>query len=452
VKEVDADEKGTTDRNGVGIRAYAFENAFMAAPPFTGVPRFAFWTNEDGAFINGRADLQFTLAASEDLFGVIKLRIDSDRYGGDPGTRYAAVGGGNIAVRVQQVFVDFRVPPKLPLWFRIGQQPVAIRPWIFHYTDAPGASFRVMIDPIKLGINGYYVKMNDPDAWSAMGGSEFYAVDMKIPFAFDGINIAPGVFFATQNLRDVTGMAAPWAVDLSDVDDVMLYWLGVNVDGGIGPVKMQVDFIYNFGEVNFFSPATPKADVSAFLINGSVSFVWQGLEVGVGGKYISGEDADTADSETFWLPGGPNYGSEAPAISGDFIVFDNGWFTVGPGWPGMGLIDGPCDYWYGVWNLRGFAYYQVLDWLRVGAQVGYIGDTVSSDNVPYAGDAIGLDYDDDSSIGWEMDFGVNLQIYKGLNLETGFGMLFPGKALAVDAIAGKPQNLWALQSRLMYFF
>lgn len=425
----------------IGMRGYVFKNAMPPAPQFTGTPASAAFNDDMGAFMNGRAELGFTLAASEDLYGFFKFRMDSTRFGNDQtaGNRWAALGGGQIAVQVQELFIDFRVPPKLPLWFRVGLQPVGIRPWIFYFNDAPGVSARVMIDPIKLSITGYYVKMADPDAWSASGGAEFYAVDAKIPLSFDSVNIAPGVFFAYQNQRYNATL---------DPDARNLWWLGINVDGGIGPVKMQVDFIYNDGTLE--NTTIADQDYGSWLLNGQVSFVWQKLEVGIGGKYIEGEDNNSNDIETFQLPGdnaASNIGmaSEAPAISGDFIVFDNGWFTVGPGWPGMGLIDGPSTSWYGYWDVRAFVYYQIIDWLKVGAQVGYIGDTVDN------GDCIGTDADDDDSIGWEMDFGVNVQIYKNLALETGFGYLFANKALSL-AGGVKPDDPWALQSRLMYFF
>jgi hypothetical protein len=100
-----------------------------------------------------------------------------------------------------------------------------------------------------------------------------------------------------------------------------------------------------------------------------------------------------------------------------------------------------------------FVYYQATDWLRLGAQFGYIGDTVSGYNtyVGSGGDAIGNDQDDDDSIGWEFDFGVNIQLYKNLAWETGFGYLLAHKALS-QAGGFAPEDPWALQSRLMYFF
>jgi hypothetical protein len=315
--------------------------------------------------------------------------------------------------------------------------------------------------------------MADPDNWSATDGAEFFAIDTKFPLAFGSFNIAPGFFFAYEDIRyggifDPLGFVTRdpmWMSPGTIPDDITLWWFGANFDGGVGPFKYQFDFIYNGGEITDTFATPLDIDVSGWLVNGSLSFMFKKFEIGMGGKYITGEDYDDWDtSETFYLPGDRNwtstgYASESIAVSGDFIIVDNGWFTRGPGWPGMGLLDGPSVYWPGMWNVRMFAYYQATDWMRIGAQVGYIGDNVAgtrvlvSANEPViaGGDAIGNDLDDDHGIGWEFDFGVNLQLYKNLALETGFGYLLAQKALS-QAGGVKPDNPWALQSRLMYFF
>ena len=173
----------------IGMRGYVFKNAKALFPLFVGSGSsppnagVALGMNNDmGAYINARADLGLTVRASEDLYGFFKLRMDSDHFGTDSDNRWGIEGGGAIAVKVQELFIDFRIPPSLPLWARVGLQPVAIRPWIFFFNDAPGVSLRTMIDPIKLSATAYYAKMADPDNWSAVDGAEFWAIDTKIPF------------------------------------------------------------------------------------------------------------------------------------------------------------------------------------------------------------------------------------------------------------------------------
>jgi hypothetical protein len=439
----------------IGVAGNLFRNT-NAAPPFAlyvppgylhRSPATAFTANNEmGSTLTGRAELQFMVRASEDLYGVFKFRMNTNgaqRWGVAGG--WGQEGGTSISVGVQHIYMDFRMPPKLPLWFRVGLQPIFIRGWTFMSEDVPAVSARVMIDPIKLSVTGYFAKLIDASATDAVNGAEFYAVDAKIPLSLGSVNIAPGMFFAYQNQR--------WAIATAATDDPdaqSLWWLGVNVDGGIGPVKMQVDFIYNGGELE--NATIGDQNYGSWLIDGMLSFVWQKLEVGVGGRYTKGENVETNNIESFQLPGSGTYNSESMAVSGDFVVFDNGWMMPGPGWPAnIGLIDGPGNFWFGYWDIRGFVYYNIFDWMKVGAQVGYIGDTVSGVAAGVGGDAIGSDADDDASIGWEMDFGVNVQIYKNLALHTAFGYLFAGKALS-QAGGVEPADPWGWQSRLMYFF
>jgi hypothetical protein len=431
----------------IGMAGVLFRNA-NAAPPFAFYtppgyrhtsPMSAF-NEQMGSTLTGRTQLGFTVRASEDLYGFVNFRMNSNgnnRWGWNFTPNWGQEGAGSISVEISDLYMDFRVPPNLPLWFRIGLQAVAIRPWIFCYMMDPAVSARVMIDPIKLSVTSYFAKIRDPSATEATSSAEFYAIDAKLPLAFDSVNIAPGIFFAFQNQR--------WAlVTSNDPDAAKKYWLGINVDGGIGPVKMQVDFIYNFGTLE--NRTIADQNYNSFLINGVFSFVWQKLEVGVAGLYVKGENDATNTIESFQLPGSGTYGSESMAVNADFVVFNNGWMMPGPGWPAnVGLIDGPSTFWFGYWDIRGFVYFQALDWLKIGAQVGYIGDTVSG------GDAIGTDADDDGNIGWEMDFGVNVQIYKNLALHSAFGYLFAGKALS-QAGGVKPSDPWGWQTRLMYMF
>jgi hypothetical protein len=451
----------------IGMKGYIGRNSLGALPPFMydGLPptpgppgwrNFDTQTgnmnqagitaftpdNQTGSFINSRVELGFNLRASEDLFGVVALRMESGNFGtgaGFGGNQWGTEGGTGFAVNVVNAFIDFRIP-QMPVWVRVGLQPVLIRPWIFLVNNQSGITMRTVIDPIKLSATGYFIKLQEPGVLSASGGAELFAIDTKIPLSLGALNIAPGLFFAWQNER-IARVLEPDARDL--------WWIGVNFDGGIPPVGFQFDFIYNGGTEKY--DAFMDADYSSWLVNGQVSAIFKKLEVGVAGKYVEGENVNTYDYEGFQLPGTEQFGSESMAASGDFVVWDHGWMMPGPGWAGTGLIDGPATFWYGYWDVRVFAYYQLLEWLRLGAQVGYIGDTVSGVRGGVGGDALGNDAEDDDSIGWEFDVGFNVQIYKNLSLQTAFGYLIAHKALS-QAGGIKPEDPWSLSSRLMYTF
>ncbi len=166
--------------------------------------------------------------------------------------------------------------------------------------------------------------------------------------------------------------------------------------------------------------------------------------------YVQGDDASTTDKfEGFVLPQSQRDYPLAP----DSVVFFGAWMDSNPVGHEYGLIYGPQKQWQGFWYARGFAYYRVFPWLRVGAQLMYLGDTVKNGDNPFFGrnQYTQMDADDDHGIGWEMDFGVNLQIYKNLTFNGAFGYLFAQKALS---LAGgiDPADPWVFVGTLLYTF
>jgi hypothetical protein len=383
--------------------------------------------DEMGSYVAMRGDLSITARASEDLYGVLTFRADSMRWGEAAGG-IGVWGSDVVAVEVDECFVDFRMPPKLPVWFRVGVQPFIVRPNVFFLSWGPGVTARIMIDPIKLMIRPMFAKLSDGSAWEAVTGTELYGVDASLPIG----PVTPGAYFFYENLR-VVG---------PNPDDTDLWWIGAYVNGKVGPVKGALDFIYNGGGID--NRTLADVDVSSWLLRGELSFVWNKLEVGAGGMYVAGEDTDTNDSEMFRYPAGL-----ARFANTDTQVFTGGWMDTGP-WLHPYLIQlPPTTFWPGFWDVRGFVYFQALDWLKVGAQVAYIGDTQSGTAAGM--DALGSDADDDDSIGWELAFGTNVNIYKNLTLNTTFGYLMAGKALS-QAGGVKPDDPWMLVSRLKYTF
>jgi len=385
--------------------------------------------DEMGSYVSMRGDLGITARASEDLYGQFTFRADSSRWG-ETTAGANSVGvwlADQVAVEVDELYIDFRVPPQLPIWLRVGVQPFMARPNVFLIAWGPGVTGRIMIDPIKLMIRPMYGKVTDNSDWEAVTGTELYGVDASLPIG----PVTPGAFFFYENLR----------VEGPDPDATSLWWIGAYADGMVGPVKGSLDFIYNGGTIDNRNVA--DQDVNSWLLRGVLSFVWNKLEVGVGGMYVKGEDTDTNDVETFQLPQ-----TLDRFANDDTQVFCGGWMGTGP-FRQPALIVVPATNWPGFWNVRGFVYYQVVPWFKVGAQLAYIGDTQSG---ALAGmDALGTDNDDDNSIGWELAFGTNINIYKNLTLNTTFGYLMAGKALS-QAGGVKPDDPWLLVSRLMYAF
>ena len=420
------------------------------------LPTNAAW-NEENAWVQMRTRVKITARASEDLYGVLYFEMDSSRWG-EAGiiarNSIGTYGADQVAVEVKNVYIDFRVPPKLPIWIRAGIQNIKIRPHVFFERDAAGITARIKIDPIKLTITPMYLKRFEGLDHTEADDRDIYAVDLNLPIG----PVQVGGYFLWDAVRQ-------WP---TTEDDGQLWWLGAYSDGKIGPVQYNFDFSYSGGGFDY--AAAPDVDIEGWLIRVAASYVWNKLTVGAGGWYSSGDDYDSNDFEGYALPEG---GSGAPGgCNDDILILLGDWFgtggmnTTGPsfvgtngryGWPGSPSPTG--SQFGGFWYIRGFANYHVFSWLKIGGQIAYIGDT--SDN----GDTFGssreapfgaTDLDDNDSIGWEFDIGASIKIYKNLTYNLAFGYLIAGSALDHwDTGAGtnaSGQDPWAFITRLEYKF
>jgi hypothetical protein len=447
---IDWSASGFTEVTGVVFRnAERTDAAWVPGPPGLIHPNHF---DEGGAYLAMRNRLKLTAKASKDLSGVLYFEIDSMRFGSTGAGRNntGAWGGDQVSVEVKNCYIDFRVP-QTPIWMRAGLIPFAYRPGVFWYRDGSGVASWVTIDPIKMKITGAYGKIKDPNLWSSEEGAEAYLMDVNLPVG----PLKVGGHFTYQNERNTTDIASNYFA--ANQANSRLWWLGGYADGKVGPVNVQFDVIYNGGSSNAITGSgAPDYDYGAWLAKGEFSFVRDKLEVGLGGMYVTGMDwSKTKDISAFVLPG---LSSEACGICGDTVVMNTGWMDTDPGAAQCGALS-PNSYWPGWWNLRVFAYYQVTDWLKFGAQVAYFGDTVKDGDAfdgPDAATLAGAAADDDNSLGWEFDFGVNINIYKNLAFNGAVGYVVAGKALktlnAATGLREDPKDPYLFVGSLLYTF
>jgi hypothetical protein len=437
--------------------------------------------NDTHAWVRMGANLTITARQSEDLYGVLGFNMNSSRWG-EWGTEFdaSAAGswyrtnhddGGTLSVLVNDMYIDFRIPPKLPIWMRIGAQPFVIRPWLVVNTVGPGLTARTMIDPIKLSITAGWAKKWEGFDWDCDDVDAFFG-DIAIPIG----PVRVGGFFWYEDHGNWLNTYWPIFLagypDSGQRDSAELYWLGFYADGKIGPVGLQFDFVYNGGDIdydtsgwaeNFGAAAPPNQDIEAWVVRGvlDVSPIPR-LLVGIGGLYATGMDMDPGenDIEEYQSVNGPEgIGRQQglPALQ-DFLLLTDGVMGIVPfRGPGVSFIGGPVSV-GGVWYVRGFAQYMATDWLRLVANFGWIGDTRDDGNkfgtAVDPTSASGLRDDDD--IGFEMDFGFNIALYKNLQWGVGFGYMFGGDALEqfdpVNLDNDNPADPWAITSAILYTF
>jgi hypothetical protein len=426
------------------------------------------------AWVDSRFRLKMDLVASEDLMGVIYFEGDSTRWGEAGVARntagaWGAGGSDRNAVELKQFYIDFNVPglkDTVPTNVRIGTQWLAIRSHIF--LGADGATLRIFTNPgpVRVYLNwskpweGTDFQYDDTDLYSA-----------RVVLALPDFPIQPGMFFAYMNSNDYdyTGLVAPPAIGYGagqGAGDGEFWWLGINVDGKIGPAVLKSDFVYFSGDGEVASPLAAvgigDADYGGWAVYADVNVPISQFTVGGTFFYATGDDlTDTTLSATNLSPDFDAYrippGSEANPALGTVFWAGTTHDGVDIATAGRGLATQVQQRWFGgLWTAKGYASFKPLDWLKVTAYGMYIGDTTEEGNT--IGNAVetATTLEDDDDIGIELGAIVDLSIYKNLTYSVAAGYLFAGDALetwtGVGLANDDPDDPWAIVSQLIYKF
>jgi hypothetical protein len=264
------------------------------------------------------------------------------------------------------------------------------------------------------------------------------------------------------------------------------WWLGAYMDGKLGPVNLNLDFVYDRGKVEqkLRTSSTIVEDVKYRGWAGRIKFdfPWEKFNFGAVGMYASGSDANK--TSTRGLPGDPvaqpnlssiiskkvsGYvvppGSEQSPGSQESIVMYSCFNAVADGGTGIAQVG---NYYQvhrgafgGTWFAKLYGSAKLTPWYKATLQGLYIGDNTSHGNTfgtarknPTAASTAQI-LRDDKTIGWEFDIINEIDIYKNLKFFAGFGYLFAGDGLDVYNGVNRnfsPKNPWNLTTRLLYTF
>jgi len=406
-----------------------------------------------------RVDLGFTIKASDDLRGFVDLYLDSWPYRW--GTTQSGAnamgkwGAEQATVEVKQAYIDFKIPGiQCPTWVRAGVQYFMLRPVVFLAAPGSGISFRssMPFGDGTFGLSGGWGKIRDFDEGSQSANLFYLAGDYK---AKAGISGGLYVTLATGERRAGVKM-----------DDGNIWWIGLYSDGKVGPANYNLDVIYNTGKEDYSVAQDIK--YNGWLARVVLTYPYEQFNFGLGGLYVSGANYKKVQKGKytgFALP----YGTETMGPNADSVIVLGGW-NGGPGPMGdAGMTTVPwtqqrvtgsqfdlaCRGWPGIWGVRLFADYKANKWLTLSGQVAYWGDTVKYGNAFEGtfGTPIDRKYDKDD-IGFEVDLGAKIDIYKNLTWRLTFGYLFAGDAADGKTAANekKADDPYAFISTLIYTF
>jgi len=466
----------TTGYMGIGYRAYQNVGGW-----------------DDHVYTNWvqRFELFFHAAASKDLKGVVRFRMDSVPH--PWGTANAGQnalgrwGGEQVTVEVKEAYLDFKIPGiECPTWLRAGVQGFLVRPEVFLAAWGPGISFRTSM-PLAdgtFGLSGGWGKIREYDevvnrSLTLFDGTSFSTIreqqsanlfylagDYK---AKAGISGGLYVAWATGEGKAISATVTGVGTLGNVQADGDIWWIGLYSDGKVGPFKYNLDVIHNTGKEKIKgylggTSVSDKIKYSGWLLRAVLTYPYENFNFGFGGLYVSGVNYkkwnDKGKYTGFALP----FGTETMGPQGDSLIVLSGWGT-GPGVVGdigwasvpwslarVSGMDLACRGWPGVWGVRLFADYKALNWLTLSGQVAYWGDTVKYGNA-FEGPVADKKYDD-KDIGLEVNLGAKIDIYKNLAWRLVFGYLFAGDAMDGKTAAGQKErdDPYAFVSTLIYTF
>ncbi|MEM0488181.1 MAG: hypothetical protein QW707_03140 [Candidatus Bathyarchaeia archaeon] len=458
-----------------------------------------------------RVDLGITATASENLKGYIRFFIDAFPWPwGTYRTGQNAMGywtSEQVTVESQEAYIDFKIPAlQTPTWVRAGVQYHVIRPVVFLNVPGPGINLRstCKLQDGAVTVGGGWGKIREYDErYGSSTSAESFDVNVNVEEqkltltktkyesesqSQEGANLFYGfaeystkgnkfgVYAAATGgkswvRKKMSTSTVEYVFELIDDEinvnerkerieriDLLrakgtIWWFGLYSDGKVGPFNYSFDAVLNTGSEKVGSE---KTKYNGWMARAELVYPYERYRFGLGGVYVSGQDYKKENKVTDFVN---PFGSQVWGPAGDSLVVISGW-NAGPGPVGdVGIFGGPLGSaqvsalklaeqgWPGIWGVRLFADYKVVDWLTLLAQVSYWGDTAKH------GDTFEGPGKDESSIGFEVDLGAAVNIYKNLTLRSAFGYLFKGSALDMKEVRGKKiDDPYAFIVTLFYTF
>lgn len=439
-------------------------------PPGWGVAYSGAW-NKTNSWVESRGLLKFEAIMDKEVTGTIYFEMDSTRWGEEDGTRnkLGYWGTDRAGVEVKNLFITFRVPAiPIPVTVQAGLLPLAFRPAMVVYNDGAGVSATVNVDPATIKLVWF----------KAVEGEDFASDDVDV-YGID-TNVKVGTLTVGGFALNYHMNQYPFANTAIPTSTVNyrgdMWWLGLYTQGKLGPVNLVFDLVYDTGKVEDHRDILVKArDVKyrGWATKLKVEYPWEKFNFGTTFLYASGADqkktsesglpgtltpwsTNTTKVGGYVTPPGEEFGA-----FGESLVVYGSWanrselgmfvfpFTTPVQMATRGAIGG-------TWFAKLFAGYKATPWYKVSLEVLYIGDTTKHGNT--LGDAKKASLPrDDKTIGWEFDLIHEINIYKNLKWNIGFGLLLAGDALDQSGGASgppsvSPKNPWVISTRLVYNF
>jgi hypothetical protein len=293
----------------------------------------------------------------KNLSGTIMFELDALRWGAaTAGNLTQASMRNNMgswatdqsAVEVKNVYFDVGLPYfgiPVPMTARIGIQPFGVRPQMCVYTDGMGITGGIQAGPVT--IIPMWAKMLENNDWAA-DDADVYGLHVNAKLGtftvggyglYYNMNTYPLLYATGVSWGTVGGLpastSASYGVYVAGTQRADFWWLGGYMDGKVGPVNLNFDFVYDYGKVEQRSSKTTLANYAddvkyrGWAGRLKVDYPWEKFNFGAAGMYASGSDA--SKTSTKGLRGDPvaqpNLSAKSSKVSG-YVIPPHGFLLV----------------------------------------------------------------------------------------------------------------------------
>jgi hypothetical protein len=370
---------------------------------------------EDIMAVDTRTHLYFTTIFHENLKFVNKFEFDA--VWGDVTDSYGDIGTDGLNVEIKHSYADFNLGP---VNFKVGAQGYIFGRSFLFDADFAGAVVAFNSDTISIPVVWIkaYEGRESYERFKDAGRSikeindydvDYFGVNPSIAIS-DMITINPFFLYVYSEGFSEYSDALP------NVDDINLWYAGMNLDANFNAASLWLTGIYQGGDVDLGGP--DAVDFKAWLAAGGFSVNLPFGDVHGQAFYATGEDAEEEDIEKFFVPAGQTY------YWGEIM----GYGTFGDLSYANVSNNSPADQIGNIMAANLGVTIKPMPQLTIALDVWYAALAEDID-----GDKYKTGMQEENYLGTEIDLRITYQLVQGLNLDIVGAYLFAGDVTTMNS-------------------
>ena len=355
--------------------------------------------SENGSSVDTRTRLYYTAILNDDLKLVNNFEMDA--VWGDK--QYGDIGADGVKLEIKNSYADFNVGP---VNAKVGVQGMTLARGFLFADDFAGAVVTYKLDD-SISLPLFWVKAYEGGDDNNIQDVDYFGISPIIKM--DGISVNPFILYAGSD--DVSGWKSEIGA-LDAVNNLDLYYIGVDASINIDPAKIWFTGIYQGGEIEYNNGTKwDTGDVNAFLVAAGASAGLGNIEAHGQTFYACGDEtkSNKYDPGFFVLQGDSYYWSEIMGLG----TFDTNSLSHGE----------TNDHISNIIAINGGGKVTIDENLSAGLDIWY---AMLAEDVKINGK-------DENELGLEVDVKVTYQIVEGLKVDLIGAYLFAGDVVTNGA-------------------